>query len=127
MNLAAFHPVLYVTDPKSERDFYVKFGFTTAYEGDDFPGFLAVECSGVLFGLSSNRVLPDERPYDAIRWQFTVDDVDEVVRICAAEGWSYEVGIEAPSRAHQAPFVVVQSPNGIPVWFEGPNQADDAS
>ena len=55
MTVRAFHPILYVADPHSERDFFSRFGFETAYEGDEFPGFLAVERGSVCFGLSGNR------------------------------------------------------------------------
>jgi catechol 2,3-dioxygenase-like lactoylglutathione lyase family enzyme len=127
MRITGFHPILYVSDPSIERDFYTRFGFTTAYEGDDFPGFIAVRCGDVIFGLSSDRVLPDDRPYDSSRWQLMVDDPNEIVAICAAEGWTHEVQVEAPSRAHWAQLVKVLSPNGVTVWFEGPNQAAASS
>jgi catechol 2,3-dioxygenase-like lactoylglutathione lyase family enzyme len=122
--ISAFHPILYVADPGAERDFYVRFGFETAYEGEDFPGFIAVRCGGVLFGLSGNREIRDAGPYESVRWQFVVDDPDDVVRVCDAEGWAWEAEIEAPSDAHRARVVKVRSPNGVEVWFEGPNEAD---
>jgi catechol 2,3-dioxygenase-like lactoylglutathione lyase family enzyme len=123
MAVTGFHPILYVEDPAKERDFYTRFGFETAYEGDDFPGFIAVRCGAVLFGLSSNRALDGDAPYDGVRWQLTVQDPAEVMRVCDAEGWAYAVEVEAPSDAHRSRTVRVRSPNGVEVWFEGPNEA----
>ena len=80
MVVRAFHPILYVADPYVERDFFVRFGFGTIYEGDEFPGFLAVECGPVCFGLSNNRRLTASTAHDGVRWQLIVDDVDEIER-----------------------------------------------
>ena len=43
MAVSGFHPILYVAEPYAERDFFIRFGFETFYEGDEFPGFLAVK------------------------------------------------------------------------------------
>src|SRR5664279_348902 len=66
MAVRAFHPILYVADPYAERDFFGRFGFETVYEGDDFPGFLAVECGPVCFGLSNNSDLPQTVAHDGV-------------------------------------------------------------
>jgi catechol 2,3-dioxygenase-like lactoylglutathione lyase family enzyme len=118
-----FHPILYVDDPRAERDFYLHFGFETVYEGEDFPSFIAVRAGAALFGLSSNRTLRQAETYDAVRWQLIVDDVEAIVAICKARSLSYEIETEAPSAAHHARIVKVTSPNGVRVWFEGPNEA----
>ena len=55
MGTPGFHPILYVNDPTAERDFVALFGFVTAYEGPEFPGFLALDHGDVRFGLSGNR------------------------------------------------------------------------
>ena len=66
MAVRAFHAILYVADPYAERDFFGRFGFETGYEGDDFPGFLAVECGPVCFGLSNNSDLPQTVAHDGV-------------------------------------------------------------
>jgi hypothetical protein len=124
MGIQAFHPILYVADPYAERDFFGRFGFTTLYEGEEFPGFLAVECGSVCFGLSMNNELPLSGSYEQVRWQLMVDDVDEIASVCAAAGLAYEVLIEEGGTTHRARIVKVASPNGVPVWFEGPNELE---
>lgn len=123
MAVTAFHPILYVDDPRAERDFYLRFGFETAYEGDDFPDFIAVRAGAAVFGLSSNRSLPTVGTYDAVRWQLNVDDVEAIIGICEADRLPYELETEAPSPAHRARIVKVHSPNRVLVWFEGPNES----
>jgi hypothetical protein len=122
MAVRAFHPILYVADPYAERDFFSRFGFTTAYEGDEFPGFLAVECGPVCFGLSGNKELPPAAAHDAVRWQLIVDDVEEITSVCAAAGLPFEVVVEEGGSTHRARIAKVMSPNGVLVWFEGPNE-----
>jgi hypothetical protein len=123
MAVAGFHPILYVADPWAERDFFTLFGFETVYEGPEFPGFLALAQGPVRFGVSGNRDLPAGGGHEAVRWQFVVDDVDEVLATCAREGVEAEVTVETGGDTHRARIVVVTSPNGVPVWFEGPNEA----
>jgi len=122
MAIRAFHPILYVADPNIERDFFRRFGFETVYEGDEFPGFLAVECGTVCFGLSRNKELPETTAYDCVRWQLLVDNVDEIVSVCAGAALPCEVIIEEGGTTHRSRIAKVTSPNGVPVWFEGPNE-----
>jgi hypothetical protein len=122
MPVRAFHPILYVADPYAERDFFGRFGFRTVYEGDEFPGFLAVECGSVCFGLSGNKELPATVAYDGVRWQLIVDNVDEITSVCAAADLPCEVIVEEGGTTHRARIAKVTSPNGVHVWFEGPNE-----
>jgi hypothetical protein len=117
-----FHPILYVADPYAERDFFSRFGFETFYEGDEFPGFLAVNCGSVLFGLSGNKEQLPSAAYDGVRWQLRVDDVDEIVETCTAAALQCEVIVEEGGSTHRARIAKVTSPNGVSVWFEGPNE-----
>jgi hypothetical protein len=122
MTVRAFHPILYVADPHSERDFFSRFGFETAYEGDEFPGFPAVECGSVCFGLSGNKELPATGTYDCVRWQLIVDDVDESISVCSVAELPCEVIVEEGGTTHRSRIAKVTSPNGVVVWFEGPNE-----
>jgi hypothetical protein len=122
MAVSAFHPILYVPDPYAERDFFLLFGFETVYEGDEFPGFLAVGAGHVRFGLSANGTLPADGGHAAIRWQFLVDDVDDIVATCDRAGLAHELIVEEGGDAHRARVVKVNSPNAVPIYFEGPNE-----
>lgn len=122
MAIRAFHPILYVADPYAERDFFARFGFATAYEGEEFPGFLAVRCGSVIFGLSGNKEHLPARAHEGVRWQFRVDEVDEVTAVCDAAGLPYEVVVETGGDRHRTRIAKVTSPNGVLVWFEGPNE-----
>jgi hypothetical protein len=122
MAVRAFHPILYVADPYAERDFFCQFGFATIYEGEEFPGFLAVECGDVCFGLSRNKGGLPVAAYQGIRWQLIVDDIDEITSICAAASWPCEVVVEEGGTTHRSRLAKVTSPNGVVVWFEGPNE-----
>jgi hypothetical protein len=124
--VTAFHPILYVADPQAERDFFGRFGFETFYEGDEFPGFLAVKCGPVLFGLSANKGRLSPAAYEGVRWQLRADDVDEIIETCAAAGIPYEVVVEVGGSTHRARIAKVTSPNGVVVWFEGPNELGSA-
>jgi predicted enzyme related to lactoylglutathione lyase len=111
---------LYVDGPRRERDFYELFGFTTAYEGPEFPDFLAVTAGAATFGLSKrNQASPTDR---GLRWQFTVDDVREVAAICERHGIPCDVTIERGGDRFQTRIARVTSPSGYDVWFEGPNE-----
>jgi hypothetical protein len=118
----ALHPILYVTDPYAERDFFVRFGFETVYEGDEFPGFLALACGEACFGLSRNRQLPPTGAHDGVRWQLIVDDVDEIASVCTAADLPCEIVVEEGGSTHRSRIAKVTSPNGVEVWFEGPNE-----
>jgi hypothetical protein len=122
MGIQAFHPILYVADSYAERDFFSLFGFETVYEGTEFPGFLAVECGSVCFGLSQNKELAAAGAHEGVRWQLIVDDVDDIAATCSRAGLQCEIVTEEGGAAHRARIAKVTSPNGVLVWFEGPNE-----
>jgi len=74
-----FHPILCGEDQYAERDFYALFGFTTIYEGPEFPGFLAVSAGNATIGLSHRDDLPVDDAARGLRWQFIVENVDDVI------------------------------------------------
>jgi hypothetical protein len=95
MMVTDFHPILYVEDQYAERDFYALFGFTTIYEGPEFPGFLAVSAGNATIGLSHRDDLPVDDAARGLRWQFIVENVDDVISVCAANNLPCEVIDEA--------------------------------
>jgi len=102
--------------------FYALFGFTTIYEGPEFPGFLAVRSGSATIGLSHRDDLSVEPVDRGVRWQFIVEDVDDVVAVCEANRVACEVIVEEGGTTHRGRIAKVTSPNGIQVWFEGPNE-----
>src|SRR6476646_11389555 len=110
-------------DQYAERDFYALFGFTTIYEGPEFPGFLAVSAGNATIGLSHRDDLPVDDAARGLRWQFIVENVDDVISVCAANNLPCEVIVEEGGTTYRTPIAKVTSPNGISVWVEGHNDA----
>ena len=52
------HPIMYVADQYAERSFYELFGFERTYEGEEFPGFLAIRHGEAVIGLRASRARP---------------------------------------------------------------------
>jgi hypothetical protein len=122
------HPIMYVADQYAERSFYELFGFQREYEGDEFPGFLAVRHGEAIIGLQ--RASPEQPAYlHGLRWQFELDradGVDEIIMICRAHGLEHDVVTEQGGDRFVRRLVAVKSPCGVTVWFEGANEADSA-
>jgi len=119
---------MYVADQYAERAFYELFGFQRVYEGDEFPGFLAIRHGEAIMGLQ--RASPGQPTYSqGLRWQFeldTADQVDEVIATCRTHGLEYEVVIERGGDRFLRRLVAVKSPGRVTVWFEGADEADAA-
>ena len=122
------HPIMYVAGPYAERAFYELFGFQRVYEGDEFPGFLAIRHGEAIIGLQ--RASPEQPAYsDGLRWQFeleTPDQVDEIIATCRAHGLEHEVVTEQGGDRFRRHLVAIKSPCGVTVWFEGADEADSA-
>jgi hypothetical protein len=122
------HPIMYVSDQYAERDFYELFGFERHYEGDEFPGFLAIRHGLAVIGLQ--KASEDHAPYaTGLRWQLevdSVDDIEEIIAVCRTNGLEHDVIAEQGGGRFRSRCVTVRSPAGITVWFEGPNEADGA-
>lgn len=119
------HPIMYVPDQYAERDFYRLFGFQDAYDGDEFPGFLAVRNGEAIIGLQAASTT--QLPYAAgLRWQFelnTAQELDEIIATCERHSLAYRLITEAGGTRFRTRMAAVHSPSGVEVWFEGPNQA----
>lgn len=118
------HPIMYVADQYAERQFYELFGFERVYEGDEFPGFLAIRHGSAVFGLQ--RASADQPSYsEGLRWQFELErpgQIDEVIAVCRAQGLDHEVVTERGGERFKRRFVIVRSPAGVSVWFEGTDE-----
>jgi hypothetical protein len=122
------HPIMYVADQYAERSFYELFGFQRVYEGDEFPGFLAIQHGEAIIGLQ--RASPGLPAYShGLRWQFELDradQVDEIIATCHTHGLEHDVVTEQGGDRFFRRLVAVKSPCGVTVWFEGANEADTA-
>jgi hypothetical protein len=119
------HPIMYVPDQYAERDFYARFGFTSYYEGEEFPGFLAIQHGETIIGLQ--RASDDHPAYkEGLRWQFeldTVEELDDIVSVCRDNDIEHETLTETGGTRFRTGMVKVRTPAGHFVWFESPNQA----
>jgi hypothetical protein len=110
----------YVPDQYAEREFYGRFGFTSYYEGDEFPGFLAVQNGEAIIGLQ--RASDDQPVYrEGLRWQFEVDtagQLESIIDACQAYNLDHEVVVETGGTRFKTRLVKVRSPAGHLVWFE---------
>lgn len=115
---------MYVSDQYAERAFYELFGFERIYEGDGFPGFLAVGNGSAVIGLQQASAA--QPAYSGgLRWQFEVDstaDLDEIITVCRTHQLEHDVIVEEGGERFRQRCVTVRSPAGIVVWFEGPNE-----
>jgi hypothetical protein len=122
------HPIMYVADQYAERDFYELCGFERLYEGEEFPGFLAIRHGQAVIGLQKAGV--DNPAYsEGLRWQFELDmpgQLEEIIRVCREHDLRHEVVREEGGERFRRRIVRVVSPGGVAVWFEGTNEADDA-
>lgn len=119
---------MYVADQYAEREFYELFGFERVYEGDEFPGFLAIRHGEAVIGLQCASA--DNPSYSSgLRWQFEVDDpgqIEEIIKVCRAHDLQHEVSDERGGERFVRRLVQVTSPGGVKIWFEGSNEAADA-
>jgi hypothetical protein len=119
---------MYVADQYAERSFYELFGFERAYEGEEFPGFLAIRHGEAIIGLQ--QASTEQPAYrQGLRWQFeleTAGQVDDIIATCREHSLVHKVATERGGDRFLTRLVSVTSPSGITVWFEGPNEADNA-
>jgi hypothetical protein len=120
------HPIMYVADQYAERDFYELFGFERLYEGDEFPGFLAIRHGDAIIGLQ--RASGENPQYSGgLRWQFELaeaGELDQIIATCRAHNLDHDVVSEEGGDRFRRRLVTVRSPAGVTVWFEGANEAD---
>jgi catechol 2,3-dioxygenase-like lactoylglutathione lyase family enzyme len=120
------HPIMYVADQYAERDFYERFGFERVYEGEEFPGFLAIRHGAAVIGLQ--KASAENPPYaEGLRWQFELTDageLDQMIGICQAHNLEHEVDVEVGGDRFRRLLLSVRSPAGVIVCFEGANETD---
>jgi hypothetical protein len=121
------HPIMYVADQYAERDFYKLLGFEHEYEGDEFPGFLAVRHGHAVIGLQ--RSSAEHQPYaGGLRWQFAVTEareLDQIISLCETHELQYDVELEVGGDRFRHRLLSVRSPAGVIVCFEGDDEPSD--
>ncbi|GAA3630926.1 hypothetical protein [Microlunatus ginsengisoli] len=119
------HPIMYVADQYAERDFCRRFGFEDHYEGDEFPGFLAIRHGAAVIGLQ--RSSAEQPAYEhGLRWQFELDsgeELDVLVSVCERGGLDHELSVESGGSRFRTRLLTVVAPSGVRVVFEEPGQA----
>jgi hypothetical protein len=119
------HPIMYVADQFAERRFYALFGFATVYEGEEFPGFLALQHGEAIIGLQ--RESEDHPKYrEGLRWQFeleTPEQIDSIISVCRTHALEHEVVTESGGSRFMTRIVKVRAPSGTLIWFESPNES----
>lgn len=121
------HPVMYVADQYAERDFYKLFRIELIYEGDEFPGFLAIRHGDAIIGLQ--RASAENPQYsEGLRRQLEVGEageLDEIIATCRAHNLDHDIVSEEGGDRFRRRLVKVRSPAGVTVWFEGADEGDD--
>jgi phosphoribosyl-AMP cyclohydrolase len=111
-------PVIHVEDLNAEVQFYKDLGFTVLDEGGEFSGFVAMQQGDVEFGIEISERFRARAANDSVLWQFQVDDLAAVARLCAKLGYRHT----APAQ-YGEPLdgwaMNVFSPNGYRVNLEG--------
>ena len=109
-------PVLYIKTLMAEKEFYQKLGFTVSYDEPEF-AVMAYEDS-ILFGLQVREQFDPAQVEQQLLWQIGTRSVGSVYKVCERE--NLEV-VQRPTLQDWGEWtLVVKSPNGYRVIFEGP-------
>jgi catechol 2,3-dioxygenase-like lactoylglutathione lyase family enzyme len=101
---------------ETEKQFYVRLGFTVVYQVEGFVALASGE--QVLFGLQEAEQGDPAAFEQQMRWQFGVGSVREVARHCGRLGLPVEMPMTLQAWGEW--MLVLRSPNGYRIAFEGP-------
>ena len=113
-------PIVLVSDLDAEVEFYSKLGFRIIYQGEEFPGFVALESGAVGFGLQQDSSFEPSHIRSVLVWQFQVRSLRPFMRIAYEHHWRTN-GPRQYWPEQDAWEFTVYSPNGYPLVVEGPN------
>jgi len=111
-------PVIYVEDLNAEVQFYKDLGFSVLDEGEEFSGFVAIKQGDVEFGIEISERFRARAANDSVLWQFRVDDLAAVARLCVKLGYRHTTPAEY-GEPTDGWAMNVFSPNGYRVNLEG--------
>lgn len=107
-------------DLDAEVDFYAKLGFELTYQGDEFPGFVALRADGVEFGLQQVSSFERGQIANVLVWQLEAQSLRPVLERARLHGWQ----VDGPRQywpEQDAWELIVHTPNGYGLVVEGPN------
>ncbi|HEX6292799.1 MAG TPA: VOC family protein [Herpetosiphonaceae bacterium] len=109
-------PVLNVQDVDAEKAFYTALGFRIDYEADDFKALAYGEA--ILFGLQAAPQSDPAQLDQQLIWQIGTSSVQAVAQRCA----EHAIPVIQPATLQEWGewTLIVRSPNGYRVIFEGP-------
>ena len=111
-------PIIYVKSLDAEVEFYQNLGFSISYQGDEFPGFIALAQGDIEFGLSLKPTFNPDEANRSILWQFQVNDLSEAVKICRQ--YSYQHSLPQKYWEQGDGWEMqIWSPNGYKINLEG--------
>ncbi|MGC8472859.1 MAG: VOC family protein, partial [Candidatus Dormibacteria bacterium] len=113
--------VFNVRDRQAERAFYERLGFPVTYEGDEYPDFIAFGVGDMDFGIQQSPAQND--PPSVLTWQIVVSDVDAMLALCRMAGRPHEVEHNSPAPGWNYRRIVLETPSGYRLAFEGPNES----
>lgn len=111
-------PILFVSDLRAERDFYVSLGFNVTYEGPEYPYFLALGHGAVEFGIEWHEGFSATGPDRVLTWQFGVSDLEGAKKVLDAAGVGYREELMTPSPDWQYRVLHARTPNGYHLLLE---------
>lgn len=110
-------PIIYVRDLEAEIAFYKSLGFNISYQGDEFPGFVGMECGNFDFGIETRDDFDPEKAKASFVWQMETDSFGKVIAVCQANGYEY-----TEPQCYWEEFdsweMKVQTPNGYALHLE---------
>ena len=110
-------PILYVKDLEKEVDFYTSLGFEISYQGDDFPGFIALKSGNIEFGLKKREDFDPLQAEASFVWQMEVDSISKIIAICVDRALEYSEP-QQYWEERDAWEMVVKSPNGYSLHLD---------
>ena len=110
-------PIIYVRDLEAEVSFYQSLGFNISYQGEEFPGFVGMECGNFDFGIEEKAEFDPQKAAASFVWQMETDSFGKVIAICEERGIAY-----TQPRCYWQEMdsweMTVQTPNGYTLHFE---------
>jgi catechol 2,3-dioxygenase-like lactoylglutathione lyase family enzyme len=112
-------PILFVDDLESERDFYIRLGFTVSYQGTEFPDFIALAYGPMEFGIERKQEFASDLPDRVLIWQFGVTDIETTKQRLTSTGVSFREEWITPREDWKYRVLHTRTPNGYHLMLEG--------
>lgn len=110
-------PIIYVKDLEAEVAFYKSLGFTISYQGDEFPGFVGMDCGHFDFGIEEKDDFDPLKAAASFVWQMETDSFSKVIAVCKEQGIEYSEP-HCYWEERDSWEMTVQTPNGYTLHLE---------